>query len=214
MNLAQSIIAAMPTPAESIKPRWATVTSMDPLRVRFDGEENPLALTPINLANAKTEDRVWTMTFAGQVFIVGRHRAKAMGIMYKTDGDQATGLQVAIGFDYAHAVLQGGMSAGPGGSGKGELIVPRTGWYQATAYCYLKGLVGFNVYQVATWTNGWDAKASLNIHKTDGSNDQSFYIHAPVYLTKGSIVTMIMSGSAGTWGGPDRNGTFLQLMEL
>lgn len=213
MNLAQSIIAAMPTPAESIKPRWATVTSMDPLRVRFDGEENPLALTPINLANAKTEDRVWTMTFAGQVFIVGRHRAKAMGIMYKTDGFQDNGTNVLVKLDYANASLQGGIRAGQGGTGKGELIVPRTGWYRVTANFYMTGKNGTNSLSVVMWDNGaWKRIAANLAGKT--TLDQTTNYTVPLYLTSGCVITLMMNGPTATWGTSEKLGTYIMVEEL
>lgn len=71
-EVAKAIIAAMPQFEHGLTPRWATVTSISPLRIRFDGEDSPLSLEPITLAgNLEVDDRVWCQMHAGQVFIMG-----------------------------------------------------------------------------------------------------------------------------------------------
>lgn len=72
MRAAKAIIRALPARVEGIVPRWATVTSVAPLRVRFDGETDPLNLRPVDLVGARLGDRVWTLRAAGQLFLVGR----------------------------------------------------------------------------------------------------------------------------------------------
>lgn len=72
MNLAKAIVGSMPKPQDTIKPRWATVVSVVPLRIRFDGEDNPLNLTPVDLVGVSLNDRVWCQLYAGQVLIVGK----------------------------------------------------------------------------------------------------------------------------------------------
>lgn len=70
---AKAIIAAMPEQKQGLQPRWATVTQLSPLRIRFDGESEQLVLTPVDLVGVKLNDRVWTLIYAGQVLIVGRY---------------------------------------------------------------------------------------------------------------------------------------------
>lgn len=78
MNLAKAIVESMPKPQDTIKPRWATVTSASPLRIRFDGEDNPLNLTPVDLVGVSLNDRVWCQLYAGQVFIIGINGGKSV----------------------------------------------------------------------------------------------------------------------------------------
>jgi len=52
---------------------WATVASTDPLRVRLDGDDAPLLITPENLAGGLREgDRVWTQRYGRRLIL---HRA-------------------------------------------------------------------------------------------------------------------------------------------
>lgn len=59
--------------------RWATVTEVDPLRIRYDGEPNPSIVTPQNtVANLNIGDRVQIAKQHGQAVVVGR----AGGVIY------------------------------------------------------------------------------------------------------------------------------------
>src|SRR5690606_18871131 len=52
---------------------WATVASTDPLRVRLDGDDAPLLITPENLAGGLlVGDRVWTQRYGRRLIL---HRA-------------------------------------------------------------------------------------------------------------------------------------------
>lgn len=52
--------------------RWATVTSVSPLRIRLDGESEPLATSPAALAAVQPGNRVWVQLYGRQVVILGR----------------------------------------------------------------------------------------------------------------------------------------------
>lgn len=54
---------------------WAAVTQESPLRVRVDGETDPLPVTPSTLvAGLIVGDRVWCQLEAGQVVVVGKNQ--------------------------------------------------------------------------------------------------------------------------------------------
>lgn len=52
--------------------RWGTVTGVDPLRVRLDGDSVPLPFTPQSLANVLFGDRVRCEISGGRVIVHGR----------------------------------------------------------------------------------------------------------------------------------------------
>lgn len=57
----QQLLPTTPQEAPIRDPRWATVTQLTPLRVRFDGEDDEHAATPTNLVGPLIlDDRVWT----------------------------------------------------------------------------------------------------------------------------------------------------------
>jgi hypothetical protein len=52
--------------------RWATVTAVSPLRIRLDGEAEPLDITPDTLAGPlSVGDRVWTQTSGRRILVAG-----------------------------------------------------------------------------------------------------------------------------------------------
>lgn len=51
--------------------RWATVASNDPIRIRLDGEDDPLDITPDSLVKVRTFDRVWCQMHGRRVIILG-----------------------------------------------------------------------------------------------------------------------------------------------
>lgn len=51
--------------------RFATVTSTSPLRIRLDGDDDPVASTPVTLAVVSISDRVWVQLHAKQLIILG-----------------------------------------------------------------------------------------------------------------------------------------------
>jgi len=54
---------------------WATVTQASPLRVRLDGETDPLPMTPSTLVPGLTVgDRVWCQLEGGQVVVIGKNQ--------------------------------------------------------------------------------------------------------------------------------------------
>lgn len=53
--------------------RWAVVTSVAPLRIRYDTDINPLDGTPSTLVNGLTVgDRVMVLVVNNQVAVIGR----------------------------------------------------------------------------------------------------------------------------------------------
>ena len=62
----------LPGPAERGDSwRWATVTQVSPLRVRFDGEAAPLNITPDTLTVVTVADRVWCQLVGRRVVVHG-----------------------------------------------------------------------------------------------------------------------------------------------
>lgn len=218
MNLAQAIVESRPKPQDAIKPRWATVVSMVPLRIRFDGEDNQLNLKPVDLVGVSLNDRVWCQLYAGQVFIIGVKGGltNAFGIMHKTDGFQnnSTG-GVAINMDWQNAVLMGGMGAQAGG-GYGELQIQKSAWYQVDAGLYMTGgSLGINRVAVRRWkpSDGFKNVATAAYNHTSGSPDEMVFMSKPIYFEAGNNVSLVMYGPTDTWGTGD-GGTFLSIREL
>lgn len=59
-------------PALSFK--WATVTTVTPLRIRLDGDTDPLPVTPDSLvkpANLAVGVRVWVQSYRKRVYVLG-----------------------------------------------------------------------------------------------------------------------------------------------
>lgn len=61
--------------------RWATVTGANPLRIRFDGETDPLPITPDALVNPPVGARVFVLHWMRRVTVLGRagHTRHRMG---------------------------------------------------------------------------------------------------------------------------------------
>jgi microcystin-dependent protein len=52
--------------------RWATVTAIGPLRIRLDGESEPLDITPDNtIGPVSVGTRVWTQTNGRRILVIG-----------------------------------------------------------------------------------------------------------------------------------------------
>lgn len=82
--------------------RWATVTSVDPLRVTPDGDTSPLAEAPDTLVGGLVVgDRVRLVIVARRALILGRAGGKLVADWY-TDANPGT---VAAGGDVSVAVL-------------------------------------------------------------------------------------------------------------
>lgn len=65
------LLIPTPPPEPLLKPRWATVTSVSPLRVRRDGEANPVRVTS-GVYGLAVNDRVWTVLTGGRLIVVLR----------------------------------------------------------------------------------------------------------------------------------------------
>ena len=65
------LIPARP-PEVQLKPRWGTITALSPLRVKLDGDDTAVPVTPASLApNLELGARVWTMLAGRQIIILG-----------------------------------------------------------------------------------------------------------------------------------------------
>lgn len=51
---------------------WASVTNVNPLRIRLDHETQPLVASPSSLTQVSVGDRVYTVTWGGRIVILGR----------------------------------------------------------------------------------------------------------------------------------------------
>ena len=217
MNLAQAIVESRPKAQDAIKPRWATVTSTSPLRIRFDGEDNQLNLKPVDLVGVNVNDRVWCQLYAGQVFIIGIKGGltNAFGIMHKTDGFQSNSASgVAINMDWQNAVLMGGMGSQAAG-GYGELQIQKSAWYQVDAMLYMTGgSLGVNRMAVRRWRGGFSNVATVAYNHTNAAIDEQVYMSKPIYFQAGDNVGLVMYGPTDTWGNSGLGGTFLSIREL
>lgn len=60
--------------------RWATVTSLDPLRIQLDGDTSPLAADPTNFAgDLKPAARVWAVSVNRRLYLLGTARDAQTG---------------------------------------------------------------------------------------------------------------------------------------
>lgn len=83
------ILLPQPVPGPGMVTRWGAVTGVAPLRVRLDGDTDPLAITPDSLIPALTVgDRVLCLRTGRQLVILGPHRRPA-GIIEPYAGDGA-----------------------------------------------------------------------------------------------------------------------------
>lgn len=75
MNIDDLDILLPTAPAEStVKPRWGTITQINPLRVKLDGDDTALPVTPASLVPAsltRVGSRVWTVLNGRQLVVVG-----------------------------------------------------------------------------------------------------------------------------------------------
>lgn len=66
--------ALIPQPVleSGVKPRWGAVTQASPLRVKLDGDDTALPVTPATLVSGLTVgDRVWCLLAGRQIVILG-----------------------------------------------------------------------------------------------------------------------------------------------
>lgn len=179
----------------------------------------PLAIAEQGIGVGKAWERGSVDSY-GDIYEAGtklseKYKAKypAMGIIYKTDGIQQGGIGVDVVLDYQNAVLKGGMRSSSVSSNAGELIVPRAGWYMATANFYMTGPNGQNKLTIIKWGAQGSSIVSLN-YAGKTTLDQTTNFSAPLYLLQGEAIALRMSGPSATWGTNDKIGTSLTLIEL
>lgn len=74
-NALDFLLDPAPEPADTY--RWATVTGIGPLRIRLDGEAEPLAATPAAICPLQLGDRVWVQIHGRQMVVLGAHQVPA-----------------------------------------------------------------------------------------------------------------------------------------
>lgn len=79
--------------------RWATVTSLDPLRIQLDGDMAPLAADPTNFAgDLKPAARAWTVSVNRRLYLLGTARDAQTG-----DGGNVTPVGTVVAYAGATA---------------------------------------------------------------------------------------------------------------
>src|SRR5690625_1335434 len=78
---------------EGTRMRWATVESTDPLRIRYDREDDPSSVDPIDLdGGLSIGDRVRVAWFKGQATILPRSGGQEIGrASCRERGERAAG---------------------------------------------------------------------------------------------------------------------------
>lgn len=75
MNLDDlDLLIPQPVPAPEVSPRWGTITQLSPLRVKLDGDDTALPVTPaslVNVAQLTVNARVWTIMNGRQLVVCG-----------------------------------------------------------------------------------------------------------------------------------------------
>lgn len=59
--------------------RWATVTGTNPLRIKFDGDTEPLNATPSSLVHVRPGARVWVQHHGRMILILGVAGGNSVG---------------------------------------------------------------------------------------------------------------------------------------
>jgi len=137
-----------PVEGKDINFRWGTVTDDSPLRVRLDGEDTELPMTPESLIEVRTPaigTRVWVQIFGQRVIILGASggllavpTARAADCLYAGAGDALT---IAVPFRVPVSVAAS-TGAGMTVSSGGRLAIPVTGLWEMSACARVFGAVG------------------------------------------------------------------------
>lgn len=115
-------------PVAGLVTRWGTVTATGPLRVKLDGDDTALPVTPASLvADLKVNDRVWCVLSGRQLTVAGVYGGQPLapiprGSLWTTSTSLTSGTWGQIAF--TNSYLNGGMTYSGGG-----LKVPTDGWY-------------------------------------------------------------------------------------
>lgn len=73
-------------PAPSSTYRFGTITGIDPLRIRLDGDDADLASTPIAVSAAPLGARVWTQLHGTQLVILGAVQTESGAVILPDRG--------------------------------------------------------------------------------------------------------------------------------
>lgn len=152
--------AAQPVPG--LVTRWGTVTGVSPLRVRLDGDDTALPVTPATLvAGLKTDDRVACILSGRQLTVAGVYGGQpaspiAAGSLWGTSTSLSSGTWAKITF--SNSAISGGVTFTDGG-----LKVPTDGWYAVTMNAQLQdvgwGAVG-DLFEVNAYSASGGASAA------------------------------------------------------
>lgn len=72
------LASLLPATASSDVWRWATITSLDPLRIRLDGDSEPLLSTPDTLTPVHLGERVRVQIYNRRATIIGTATGSAL----------------------------------------------------------------------------------------------------------------------------------------
>lgn len=182
--------------------RWATVVGTAPLEIKFDGDHEPLATSPDNVAGfLVVGQRVWCQLFGRRVIIIGGAQNTPQSqetVAGRRSGGTATSVPsgTVTNVDPGPAnMLYGGVTA----SGLG-LQIPVTGiWTAQAAWRWTYNTSGLRQIRI-------DLSGYGTISVADGTGGNETYQKA-IYLgplQAGQIVTMsVYQDSGGTLSSAD-----------
>ena len=129
-----------PLVAPSSAWRWATVTGVGPVRIRYDGDSQPLGVSPEWLVAGVAPIaglRVWTQTYGRRVLVVGAagpgassaYSTTAWAAAHVMATGGATWLTTAVGVGWRNSIVLHGLGRGAtwSSTGRWELLVPTDG---------------------------------------------------------------------------------------
>lgn len=149
-------------PVSGLVTRWAVVTQASPLRVKLDGDDTALPITPATLADAlKVGDRVWCVLSGRQLTVAGVYGGQPTppaprGSLWGSSTSLTSGVWGKIAFSSSY--LNGGMTYSDGG-----LKVPSDGWYSISVSAQIGdtgwGVIG-DLFEVHAYSPSGGASAS------------------------------------------------------
>lgn len=128
-----------PVPEHDVKPRWGTITALSPLRVKLDGDDVQLPVTPAPLVyGLAVNDRVWCVLVGRQVVVAGAYGGKTIPTPNQItkvalSSNFNTGLDAWTVIPWATEIFD---DAGAWTSGTPTLIVTPTGFTRVKLTLY------------------------------------------------------------------------------
>ena len=141
---------------------------------------------------------------------------KAFGVMYKTNGFQAsTATESPVTLDYAGAILRGGVTtvSNDGGS----FVIPKTALYRVITRTYVSGN-GVGSYTFTPWRlvgSTWYQLGATRLEHLRGANDDATSSTVYASLNAGDKISLWFVGQgASTWGDSSKKGAALTIEEV